>query len=312
MNNSTKELIDKIGSDLQSGAAELALKAITVYQHILNNQNHQNINDLKNELTQASILLIKAQPGMAPIFNLCNQVLLTASQAQTIDALKSNCDDTLANVEKQLCANAQIIAENVSPLIPPGEVVFVYSFSSTVITALLSARSRGKYFRVASTEARPSFEGRKLAKTLTQGDIEVMHTFDLAMGLVLPSCSIAFMGADCVGLPGVVNKVGSWLLAIACKEHGIPLYVLCDTDKFVNEDRLFEFEKHVRPGIEVWPDFEPNNKNLKILNHQYELVSLNLITGFVTEAGIIKTEDLASHIKSKKVHEALQLEEAFL
>ncbi len=312
MKNSTIELIDKIGKDLQSGACELSLKAINVFGQILSDSENNDVNDARNQLSQAAKLLIKSQPGMAPIFNLSNEILNSTALAKNINELKSIGETTLTQFENDLCRNAQSIAEHTASFIPTGELIFAYSFSSTVITALLNARSKGKYFRVASTEARPSFEGRKLAKALSDGDIEVMHTFDLALGLVLPNCSVAFMGADCVGLPGVVNKVGSWLLAIACREYSIPLYVLCDTAKFVSEERLFEFEKHVRPGSELWPEYKEFNNNLKILNHQYELVSLNLITGFITENGLIQSNDLKNHIPTKNINEAIQLEEAFL
>lgn len=313
MTNNISNLIATVGNDLQSGACELALKAITVYQHILNKKTHNTPDEFRGELVKTAKLLIESQPAMAPIFNLSNQVLITAYEALSVESIRTNCLKVLEQSDKNLCENVQVIADYTFDIIPPGGLIFAYSFSSTVISALLSARNKGKYFRVATSEARPSFEGRKLAINLAQGGIEVMHTFDLALGLILPNCSAAFMGADCVGLPGIVNKVGSWLLAIACREYNIPLYVLCDTDKFVSEERLFEFEKHERPGKELWPEFNltDSNKKIRILNHQFELVSLNLVTSLISEKGVLNPGKIEKYIKTKKTHEALKLEEAF-
>ncbi len=211
-------------------------------------QDEEDPVKLKKLLTDTTLSLIDAQPAMAPVFHLGNAVLLSVRSAETTSEIKARCDEALTNFEKQLCESANVIADKVYELIPPGEVVFAYSFSSTVVSCLLNARAKGRFFRVACTEARPAFEGNKLASRLAKGGIEVMHTFDNAMGLLLPTCAAAFMGVDCVGRPGVVNKAGSWLLAIACKELGIPLYALTGTEKFVTDERLFEFERHERPA----------------------------------------------------------------
>lgn len=299
------ELVQPVRDDLLSGAAEVALRAITIFQTVM--QDETDPAELKKVLTNTSEALIDAQPAMAPVFHLCNSVLLGIRSANTVDEIKNCCDESLTNFEKQLCDSAEVIADKVFELIPPGEVVFAYSFSSTVVSCLLNARAKGRFFRVACTEARPALEGNKLASRLAKGGIEVMHTFDNAMGLLLPTCAVAFMGADCVGRPGVVNKVGSWLLAIACKELGIPLYAVAGTEKFVTDERLFEFERHERPAEEVWSDFP---KGVRVLNRHFELIPFSHISGVVTEQGILKGEDVDSYVSKLEVHESLRLEPA--
>lgn len=301
------DAVQPIRDDLMSGAAELGLRAITIFQSVLSAPESDSPAKLKESLTKTSAALIEAQPAMAPIFHLCNTVLLASSKASSLDEIRQECHKALDSFEKTLCDSAAAIADEVFDLIPPGELIFAYSFSSTVVSALLNARAKGRYFRVACTEARPSMEGRKLASRLASGGIEVIHTFDNAMGLILPNCSAAFMGCDCIGSPGVVNKVGSWVLAVACRELGIPLYALSGTEKIVNDDRLFEFEKHERPAEEVW-DF--TTKGIRVLNHQFDLVPFNLLSGLVTEQGILKEPDIEKYISKLEVHESLKLQPA--
>ena len=308
-----KELTKPIREDLQSGAAEIALRAITVFQSVLAGPESANPETLKEALNYTVEELLNAQPAMAPLFYLCNSVLLAISNSKTVAEIDKDCQDALQNFERTLCDSAAEIAEKVFELIPPGELVFAYSFSSTVVSSLLNARAKGRYFRVACTESRPSLEGRKLAKQLSQGNLEVIHTFDSAMSLVLPNCKAAFMGCDCVGIPGVVNKVGSYMLALACKELKIPLYVLAGSEKIVGEDRLFEFERHERPGEEIWQSLQMDGKDaipkgVRVLNHQFELVPLNLVTGIVTEKGVLKEKDIEKYVKTTKVHDSLKLE----
>lgn len=299
------ELVKPIREDLLSGAAELALRAIIVFQTVMTEKENESHEEFRNILIETAKMLVSAQPAMAPVFHMANKTLIAMDEAKTNKEIIDNIQKTLDDYEKLLCESASKIADATYDLIEPGGLVFAYSFSSTVVSALLNARARGRYFRVACTEARPSMEGRKLAARLASGGIEVIHTFDNAMGLILPNCTAAFMGCDCIARPGVVNKVGSWVLAVACRELKVPLYALSGTEKFVGDERLFEFESHERPGNEVW---EEAPKGVRVLNNQFDLVPFELLSGLVTELGVLKEADIEQHLHKYPVHDALKLE----
>jgi translation initiation factor eIF-2B subunit delta len=307
-----QELVTPIRDDLTSGAAELALQGIKFYRTLMSDIPHDESADkVKAVLAQAALALVKAHPAMAPLFHLANDVLMSTRDAKTTPEVMRCADEALTKFETRLCESASRIADHVFPLIPPGELVFAYSFSSTVVSSLLNARSKGRFFRAVCTEARPSHEGRKLAAMLASNGMEVIHTFDSAMGLILPQCRAAFMGVDCVARPGIVNKVGSWLLALACRELGIPLYALAGTEKFVTDERLFEFEDYERPGTEVWADAP---SGVRILNKQYELIPFSWLAGLVTEDGILQEKDVDKYVSelTSKTHESLKLDGALI
>jgi len=288
-----EQLIAPIGNDLLSGAAEIALQGITVLQSIISAADTINPYELKQDIEFASRKLIEAQPAMASLFNIANAVLKAIGNSNTVVEIKAESQKVLDHYEKLLCDSAAKIADFAFDLIPSGEMVFAYSFSSTVLSSLLNARAKGRYFRVACSESRPSMEGHKLATLLASGGLEVISTFDSAMGIILPNCGVAFMGCDCISSPGLVNKTGSFLLALACHELKIPLYALCDSTKFVGEERFFEFENHQRSGTEVWADAPPE---VRIVNKQFELIPFDFITGLVTEQGIFTKSELAKYV----------------
>lgn len=296
---SVDSMVGEIRGDLTSGAAELALRAINVYRTVLGESSASTETGLRQNLTEASRALLLAHPAMAPIFTLANDVLFAMDEEDEVDGIKRSVDEALTRFESRLCQSAANIAERTYDLIPPGELVFAYSFSTTVVSSLLHARAKKKFFRAVCSEARPSFEGRKLSAMLAASGMEVTHTFDSAMGLFLPSCAAAFMGVDCVGRPGLVNKVGSWLLALACRELGIPLYALAGTEKFVPDDVLFSFEDHERPGSEVWDD---PPAGVRVLNKQFELIPFSWIAGLVTDEGILKEADIETMVNRVRVH----------
>jgi translation initiation factor eIF-2B subunit delta len=305
-----EELVAPIRDDLTSGAAELALRGIAAYRSLLSEiPLDEKPEEIEQLLIKASKALVKAHPAMAPLFHLANSILIDTRGAKTAPELTKRADQTLTSFESRLCSSASQIADHVYPLIPAGELVFAYSFSTTVVSSLLHARSQRKFFRAVCTEARPSQEGRKLAAMLASNGMEVIHTFDSAMGLILPQCRAAFMGCDCVGRPGIVNKVGSWLLALACRELGIPLYALAGTEKFVTDERLFEFEDYERPGAEVWSDAP---SGVRVMNKQYELIPFSWLAGLVTEHGILQEKDVEQYVSNLETHESLALSGALI
>lgn len=306
-NNALAARTSQLRDDLTSGAAEIALRAIGVFQTALAGLEEGDADAARAKAVKCARAIIDAQPGMAPLFHLANSVLLAMDGAETGRQAVDRCQQSLDSFERRLCESASLIADQVFDLIPAGELVFAFSFSSTVVSSLLNARAAGKLFRVACTEARPSMEGRKLASRLAAGGIEVLHTFDPAFGLILPRCRAAFMGCDAVGRPGLVNKVGSWSLAVSCRELGIPLYALSGTEKIVGDERFFEFERHERPADEVWPETPPG---VRVLNHQFEIVPYALIAGLVTERGMLKEKDVGEAIAQMRVHPKLVLEES--
>lgn len=300
---SLDELVAPIKNDLTSGAAEIALRAITVFQAMIEGSEHLKAQELKARLADIARALVAAQPAMAPVFRLCNNVLLAVAPSIRTTQIIELTNQTLSDFEKHLCTSAEVIANHTFELIPYGEMVFAYSFSTTVLSSLLHARSRGKVFRVVCTESRPSMEGRKLATQLAAGGIEVVHTFDTALAVLLSECAVAFMGADIISKSGLVNKMGSFPLASTCKELGVPLFSLAGTEKIVAEDRLMEFEKHERTGQEVW-DAAPSG--VRVLNLQFELVPFTMISGLVTEDGVLHSNDMDKYLKNWQVDEALK------
>ena len=155
-------LIEPIRDDLLSGAAEIALRAITVFQTVMNGKDNEQPTRLRDEITYTARALVEAQPAMAPVFHLSNTVLAAIKHSSSTNQIMRDCQSALDGFERTLCESVSAIADQVFELIPSGELIFAYSFSSTVVSCLLNTRAKGRYFRVACTESRPAHEGRKL------------------------------------------------------------------------------------------------------------------------------------------------------
>jgi len=165
------------------------------------------------------------------------------------------------------------------------EVVFTHCHSTNVTGALINAKKKKKNFEVYNTETRPLFQGRKTARELKKNKIKVTMFVDSALGIALSKeqgtkkVTKVFLGADALLKNGVINKVGSEVVARIARAEKIPVYIVADSWKFSKENVPIEQRKL----NEVW-DKAP--KDIKIKNPAFEFVDKKYITGIVSELGV--------------------------
>ena len=123
-------------------------------------------------------------------------------------------------------------------------------------------------------------------KLLKKAKIKVTMFIDSAMNAALSKefgtkrVSKIFIGADALAKGGVINKIGSEVLAILAKKHKIPFYVVADSWKFSKNKIPIENRKL----NEVW-DKAP--KKIKIKNPAFEFVPKKYLAGIITEYGLL-------------------------
>ncbi len=177
------------------------------------------------------------------------------------------------------------INKNIFKLIKNNSVIFTHCHSTNVSNALIYAHKKGKKFEVYNTETRPLFQGRRTAKELRKAGIKVTMFVDSALGIALAKeqgtkkVSMVFLGADALLEEGVINKVGSEVVARIAKEEKIPFYIVADSWKFTKKDIPIEQRKL----NEIWDDAP---EKIKIKNPAFEFIDEKYISGIVTERGL--------------------------
>jgi ribose 1,5-bisphosphate isomerase len=174
------------------------------------------------------------------------------------------------------------INQKVLKLIKNNSVIFTHCHSTNVVNALIYAKKKGKKFEVYNTETRPLFQGRKTAEQLAKAKIKVTMFVDSALDDALTGKQgakkpdIVFLGADALLKNGVINKIGSELIAKIAKQNKIPVYIVADSWKFSKTNIPLE----QRNLNEVW-DNAP--KSIKIKNPAFEFIDKKYITKIITE-----------------------------
>lgn len=185
------------------------------------------------------------------------------------------------------------ILQHSKNLIKKNSIIYTHCHSSTVTGIII--HNKNKIKSVNCTETRPLFQGRKTAKELTDARIPLTFYVDSAMRLALKDSNLALIGADSILKNGkVINKIGSELVAETCQLFKVPLYICTDSWKFDPQSlHKKETEIEYRPTKEVW---ENPPKNLKILNPAFEKINPRLITGIISEFGVLKPEEFINKV----------------
>jgi translation initiation factor eIF-2B subunit delta len=296
-------LIDSIRADNTSGAAVLARKAAMAVLAWADRTASMPYVAWRTELEVFAMALYRAQPVMAPLFNLVNEVLLAVEAAAASAETQLRVRQTAQAFLDHLDGANQRLATSTLGLLPRRAHVLTFSYSSSVLAVLLEAHARQTLARVFCTESRPIQEGRGLAQALADAGIAVDFGVDAAITTFAHQAQIVLTGADSITAQGIVNKVGTTSLALAARHVGIPCYVIADRYKwFPAAASTPEFAQR-KPEGEVWPG-PPSG--VRIWNAYFECTPMSLISGIIGEAGLLMPENLLQRLSDMPIAQALR------
>lgn len=199
---------------------------------------------------------------------------------------------SINEINKHFNSSQEKINKNVSKTIKNKDVIFTHCHSTNVVNALIYAKKKGKGFEVYNTETRPLFQGRKTSQELKMAGIKVTMFIDSAMKQAIDNSSIIFLGADAILKKGVINKIGSGLIAETAGDNigeKIPIYIVADSWKFTKNKVPIENRKL----NEVW-DKAP--KNIKIKNPAFEFIPKQYIKAIISELGTLSYNDFLKKV----------------
>lgn len=160
----------------------------------------------------------------------------------------------------------------------------------TALGIIYTARDQGKDIFVYADETRPLLQGSRLtAYELAENEIDFDIIIDsMAANLMkdgIIDCVI--VGADRIASNGdVVNKVGSYSLAVNCAFHKIPFYVAAPgstIDFDIAEGKDIEIEERSSEEITKVYGEKITSQDFSVLNPAFDLVPHDLVTAIITE-----------------------------
>jgi len=263
-----RRILEEMRAERIRGASWMAQRGAEAYlllSRILSGE------ELKRALEEMRKAVPEVNKTMASLYNLARFIPVTDDP----ELVRSRAEEFLRLVKEAKREIGNIGSE----LIDDGDVIVTHSFSSAVLEILRTAREKGKRFKVVLTESAPDYEGLALAGELERLGIPFEVITDSQLGLFARNSTLALVGADNVTRDGfVVNKAGTYLLALACHDAGVPFYVAAESFKLHPELDSDEVEIVERPY---------SRQGFRVRNFIFDITPWKYVRGIITELGIL-------------------------
>ncbi|MEM4877107.1 MAG: S-methyl-5-thioribose-1-phosphate isomerase, partial [Sulfolobales archaeon] len=194
------------------------------------------------------------------------------------------------------------MAEIGSKLLDDGDTVLTHCNAGALATVaygtalgvIRAAWESGKRVKVIATETRPMLQGARLTVwELMKDGIPVKLITDNMVGYVMSRglVSKVIVGADRVIPPGyVVNKIGTYTIAVLANRHRVPFYVAAPTSTIDYESKIEDIVIEERNPDEVrtvLSKFYVTLPNVDVLNPAFDITPPELVTAIITEKGLV-------------------------
>jgi len=168
----------------------------------------------------------------------------------------------------------------------------------TALGVIRSAVAAGKRVSVIAGETRPFLQGARLtAWELTQDNIPVTLITDSMSGHLMSRGDIdaVIVGADRVAANGdVANKIGTYMIAVLARRHGIPFYVaapLSTIDRQVASGDAIPIEERAASEVRGHAGIAWAPAGIAVRNPAFDVTPADLVTALITEKGVVRKPD---------------------
>lgn len=165
----------------------------------------------------------------------------------------------------------------------------------TALGVIRYAHEHGKNIHVYADETRPLLQGARLtAWELVQEGIKGTLITDNMAGyaMKLGMIDMVIFGADRIASNGdVANKIGSYSVAVLAQKHGIPVYVaapLSTIDINLKDGSEIPIEQRDKDEVRNLFGVQTAPKEIDTFNPAFDVTPNELITGIITEVGVLR------------------------
>ncbi|MEO0077526.1 MAG: S-methyl-5-thioribose-1-phosphate isomerase [candidate division WOR-3 bacterium] len=257
---------------------------------------------LRPGLERAARWLVQARPTAVNLKHAVDRVIEHIHQPDLKPAqLRQAVLAEAQAIETEETARSQAMARHGLRLIPDQAHVLTICNTGalaapglgTALGVVLLAHRNGRRVHVYACETRPLLQGSRLTVLeLQRAGVPVTLIVDSAAATVIDRCDLVLVGADRIAANGdTANKVGTRMLALLAQAARRPFYVVAPVSTFdpecpdgthiLVEERNGEEVRRFRSCRAAGPD-------VPVFNPAFDITPAQLITGFVTEQGIIR------------------------
>ena len=275
-----KDVIDAIKTMKVRGAPAIGVAA--AFAMALAEQAGEN-------MEMAAIEIKNARPTAVNLFWAVDRVLKVESAIEEAKLMYNEDVETNQKIGKY---GASVIDDGDTILTHCNAGALACVDYGTALGVIRAANDQGKKIKIICDETRPLCQGARLSVfEMQQEKIPVKLAVDSAAGHLMQKGMVnkVIIGADRVAKGGVANKIGSLMVALAAKRFNIPFYVAAPISTFDMENSIYDVEIEERDADEViyFGNTRVAPEGTEVENPAFDIVPSDLITGIITEDGIV-------------------------
>ena len=262
--------------------------------------------ELISELEADAEMLRKTRPTAVNLFWAIERVLERArsTYGDVRDVAKAVIEEANRMADEDVEAN-RAIGRHGAALVKDGDTILTHCNAGalatvdygTALSVVRFAKEEGKNIRVIATETRPKLQGARLTVyELMRDNIPVTLITDNMVGYVMAQglVDLVVVGADRIVRDAVINKIGTYSIAVLAKEHGIPFYVAAPTSTLdlektakdvVIEERSPD-EVTTIAGVRIAPE------GVRVLNPAFDITPMRYVTAIITDKGVFPPDKI--------------------
>lgn len=247
----------------------------------LSHRVQENERDLVVELAQAGRVFCALKPDTALYVNVVELVAQANQHDRAADVVERAV--SLSQYRRQ--AQRQLVEHATSELAETG-LLLVHDYSSTVLRILAELGTR-RPRRVIVTAGEPLGQGEKVAHLVGSFGHQVIYTPDMSVSRVIKGADAFITGVESFYADGsLANTVGTLMLGLLCREHGIPMIAPTECLKYDRLRHSADADALTARLLNPW--FEDGGSQIcdwQIEDHVLDAVPSSLVSSYVTETG---------------------------
>lgn len=305
--NTVPEVIQKTIDDIASikiqGATNVALSTFITIGEWARETDITDMDQFRDKLGYYLNLLANARPNEPLAKNgvryIQNQLALQYPGVKEVPSAAKAVVTLADSYVKLLEDSKKEIVKHGVQLCKFANVVFTHCHSSTA-EAIISGIIKDHKIKAINTETRPLYQGRITSKNLIKEGVETIMIVDSAASYFIADESflpvnVVFLGADQVSINGdAMNKIGSFSMGLSAYFASKPLYIVTPSLKLDLATIYNPIKIELRKDEEIWPEAP---EGLEIINPAFDVVPHQFITGYITEFGLVKPEDMEDKVR---------------
>lgn len=267
-----------------------------------------NVTDLEDELEYVSDVLAKTRPTAVNLFWAIDRMKRTFQNAKdagkSVSEIKQLLLDDAKAIHDEDIESQRLIAQFGGELLEDNSTVLTHCNAGALATGgiwgtalgvIRGAVNQGKTISVIADETRPYLQGARLtAWELMEDDIPVTLITDNMSGHLMKKGGVhaVVVGSDRIAANGdVANKIGTYMVAVLARRHGIPFYVaapLSTVDLNCPTGDEIPIEERDEREVTHIGDTQLAPLGVGVSNYAFDVTPNDLVTAIITEKGVAR------------------------